>query len=451
VDEEVIFLVHRYGAASGPTGVKGYSVDNEPSLWPSTHPRIHPDSTRCAELIAKVAATARAVKSIDPSAEVFGGVFYGFGGYYQLQWAPDWNRYSRFENFAAALLANLRDSSTAAGRRLLDVLDMHWYPDLYTPIINENIDSTTVMNRVQAPRSLWDSSYVENGWIGQYFHPQSAAILNKTQRIIAQQYPGTKLAVTEFNYGGTTDISGAVAMADVLGIFGDTGVYLASLWGDMTGYVASAYRIYRNYDGSGDTYGDRRVRAVSTDNTNSAIHAATVSGDPGILHIIALNRNLHRTINAQFVITSGTQFTSGGVFALQSGSTAIRALPTLSVIQGNQFSFSLAPMSVYHFVLSATPNDVRGSSMPSTAALDQNYPNPFNPTTVISGQVGADTRLRLEVYDVLGRKVATIVDQNVPAGRFAYTFDGQDLSSGVYFCRMTAGAYAAIRTMILLR
>jgi len=83
---------------------------------------------------------------------------------------PIGNAFSRFENYAAALLANVRDSSIAAGRRLLDVLDLHWYPDLYVPVTNENTDSVTVLNRIEVPRTLWDSTYVENGWIGQYYH-----------------------------------------------------------------------------------------------------------------------------------------------------------------------------------------------------------------------------------------------------------------------------------------
>ncbi|MGA9119984.1 MAG: glycoside hydrolase family 44 protein [Bacteroidota bacterium] len=449
VDEEVNFLTKKYGPASGATGVKGYSIDNEPALWPSTHPRIHRDTTLCKELISKVAGGAKAVKSVDPSAEVFGGVFYGFGEYYHMQWAPDWSAYSSYENFAAALLANLRDSSQAAGERLLDVLDMHWYPDLSVPIINENNDSVTVMNRVEAPRSLWDSTYVERGWIGQYYHPQSAAIIRKTQRIIAQQYPGTKLAITEFNYGGTTDISGAVAMADVLGIFGDTGVYFASLWGDITGYVASAYRMYRNYDGNGGTFGNLNVHSATSDDQNSAVHAALQTDGQGRLHLIAINRSLHNAINGQFTITSDTRFESAGVYAVQGGSTQIVALPALSAIQGNQFAYSLAPMSVYHFVLSSGPNGVREPSVPFTAELDQNYPNPFNPKTVVSGQWTVDSKVRLVVYDLLGREVAVLANGRYPAGKFSFTFDAKNLSSGVYFYRLTAGNFVSTRAMVL--
>ena len=465
VDEEVNFLVDRYGPASGATGVKGYAIDNEPALWPSTHPRIHPDTTRCRELIAKVTGASKAVKSVDPSAEVFGGVFYGFGEYYRMQWAPDCNLYSSYENYAAALLANMRDSSLAAGRRLLDVLDIHWYPDLYVPIINENSDSLTVLTRMQVPRSLWDSTYVENGWIGQYYHPQSSAIIRRTQRIIGTQYPGTKLAVTEFNYGGTTHISGAVAMADVLGIFAANRVYFASLWGDLTGYVASAYEMYRNYDGAGGTFGDISVHARSSDDPNSAVHAGLSSFDPTTLHIIALNRSLSRTITGQFVITSGVHYSSAAAYAVLSGSTQIQSRPGVSSIQGNQFIYNIPPLSVFNFVLSGVTGVAEHQQQPLLYALEQNYPNPFNPTTTIQFSLpsrGTSTtegrpHVALTVFDVLGREVASLVDEVKEPGTYRVQWDGRSATgtaaaSGVYYCGLTLdGVRQSTRKMLLLR
>ena len=457
VDEEVNALVQRYGLASTPTGVKAYSIDNEPALWPSTHPRIHPDTTRCRELIAKVAGAARAVKAVDPSAEVFGGVFYGFGEYYHMQWAPDWNQYASYENFAAALLGNLRDSSIAAGRRLLDVLDMHWYPDLYTPIINENTDSLTVANRMQAPRTLWDSTYVETGWIGQYYHPESAAILRRTQRIIGEQYPGTKLAVTEFNYGGSTHISGGIAMADVLGIFGANRVYFASLWGDIAGYIASGYRMYTNYDAHGGTYGDLSVHATSSDNLNSSIHVATSAGDPSTLHIIAINKNLSRTINAHFVITSDVQFASGAAYGLTSASTSIQSKAGISSIQGNQFTYALPPLSVYHLVLSGATEVSGNYEVPESFALGQNFPNPFNPSTTIRYDLPSASDVHLKVFDILGREIVTLVDEVEQAGSKSVEWNAANLSGGVYFYQVQVQGlekptvFTSIRKAILLK
>jgi photosystem II stability/assembly factor-like uncharacterized protein len=98
---------------------------------------------------------------------------------------------------------------------------------------------------------------------------------------------------------------------------------------------------------------------------------------------------------------------------------------------------------------------------PSTYLLMQNYPNPFNPTTVIRYTLPVDGTVTMKVYDMLGREVATLVDGPVAAGEHSAGWDGRDgagsqVSSGVYFCRMTAGndravTYSAIRKMILVR
>ncbi len=81
--------------------------------------------------------------------------------------------------------------------------------------------------------------------------------------------------------------------------------------------------------------------------------------------------------------------------------------------------------------------------------LDQNYPNPFNPTTGIRVQLSGDREMRLVVYDLLGREVAVLANGRYLAGEHTFTFDGGNLSSGVYFYRLTAGGYTAVRKMIL--
>ncbi len=118
----------------------------------------------------------------------------------------------------------------------------------------------------------------------------------------------------------------------------------------------------------------------------------------------------------------------------------------------------------------------RAKGMGSTFTLEQNYPNPFNPTTtiqfvvggvvapsgafrsgaegpttVISEQWTVDSKVRLAVYDVLGREVAILANGRYPAGEYTFTFDGTHLASGVYFCRLTAGTYSAVRMMMLVR
>ncbi|MGA9121103.1 MAG: T9SS type A sorting domain-containing protein [Bacteroidota bacterium] len=92
-----------------------------------------------------------------------------------------------------------------------------------------------------------------------------------------------------------------------------------------------------------------------------------------------------------------------------------------------------------------------GQVSPSRYALSQNYPNPFNPKTVISGQLTVDSWAKLVVYDVLGRVVATLVDQKLHAGKFSYTFDARALANGMYFYRLEAEGKVIVKKMTLLK
>ena len=89
--------------------------------------------------------------------------------------------------------------------------------------------------------------------------------------------------------------------------------------------------------------------------------------------------------------------------------------------------------------------------LPAAFVLYQNYPNPFNPETGIRYQVSGVSRVRLVVYDVLGRQVAVLVDGIQTSGEHEVRFDGGNLSSGVYFYRLTAGSFSSVRTMLLIR
>jgi photosystem II stability/assembly factor-like uncharacterized protein len=92
-----------------------------------------------------------------------------------------------------------------------------------------------------------------------------------------------------------------------------------------------------------------------------------------------------------------------------------------------------------------------GTRGPSSFSLSQNYPNPFNPTTAISYKLSSLTHITLKVYDVLGREVATLIDEVRPPGDYSVQFDGSRLPSGVYFYRFAAGNFVQIRKMVLIK
>ncbi len=93
----------------------------------------------------------------------------------------------------------------------------------------------------------------------------------------------------------------------------------------------------------------------------------------------------------------------------------------------------------------------QGSLSAQRFELLQNYPNPFNPTTVISYQISAVSHVTLKVYDVLGREVETLVNENQNAGNYTVTFDGSSFPSGVYFYRLQAGTNIVTKKLLLLK
>jgi hypothetical protein len=94
---------------------------------------------------------------------------------------------------------------------------------------------------------------------------------------------------------------------------------------------------------------------------------------------------------------------------------------------------------------------VEAGSAPRTYGLAQNYPNPFNPTTVISYQLSAVSDVKLVVYDIVGREVATLVSERKPAGEYTVRFNGAGLASGTYIYRLTAGNFVQTKKLLLLR
>ena len=91
------------------------------------------------------------------------------------------------------------------------------------------------------------------------------------------------------------------------------------------------------------------------------------------------------------------------------------------------------------------------SNIPVAFELKQNFPNPFNPATTINYSIPQSGFVTIKLYDILGRQVATLVNDNKPAGNYSAKFDGSKLVSGVYFYRMEAGSFSQTKKLLLLK
>jgi hypothetical protein len=95
--------------------------------------------------------------------------------------------------------------------------------------------------------------------------------------------------------------------------------------------------------------------------------------------------------------------------------------------------------------------DLSRGMLPTAFVLDQNYPNPFNPETKIEFSITRSSLVNLKIFDVLGREVAVLLNEKMPAGRYSVKWDASRFSSGIYFYRLQAGKFRETKRMILLK
>ncbi len=350
-DEFVNWVKTNYGAQQVII-----SLDNEPDIWSSTHAEVHPNPVTYAELVMRNSQYAAAVKAVWPTAEVAGFVSYGWAGYETLQNAPD----SGLGEFLTYYLDQMKAAEQTAGMRLVDYLDLHWYPETYvsdgymgqssTRIVDQADPSSQIQAaRLQAPRSLWDPNYNENNWIAQSI-PGPITLIPRLKQKIAAHYPGTKLSFSEYTYGGGHDISGGVAEADVLGIFGREGVDMATAWnwadsGGDNVYEIAGLKAFRNFDGKGAAFGDVSIHAGTTDDAASSVYASVDGANPDRVVIVAINKKT-TPATAAIKLAHPTAFTSAAVYTLTSTGPALAAAPAISAAATNAFLYTMPALSV---------------------------------------------------------------------------------------------------------
>ena len=459
LDEYVNFLVDRFGMANTSNGIKGYSLDNESGLWISTHPRIHPLQARCVEMVQKAIGVSTAVKNVDPYLEIFGPVLYGFNAYYDFQSAADWDSVkagTNYQWFIDYYLDQMRLAEISSGKRLLDVLDIHWYPEARgdNRITETNANTTAdKLARVQAPRTLWDNNYTENSWIGQWFGAY-LPLIPRLKESIDEFYPGTKLAFTEFSYGGENDITGAIAMADVLGIFGKYDVYLGTYWqlDSPSNYISAAYKIYRNYDGNNSTFGDNSLPSVTSDSVSTSVYGS-LNETGNEIHLVVINKKLNESVNSNFTILSQHNIQSGSVWKLDGNSFEIAEINPVINITNNSFSYTLPAGSVCHFVLETDAVSVEEENQFPENYFLTAYPNPFNPGTTISWHSPLGSWQTIKIFNSLGQEVDTIVNEYLEAGNHSKLYIANStLTSGVYFAILNSNSgIISTQKLILLK
>jgi hypothetical protein len=334
-----------------------YAMDNEPELWAdNTHVDVHPVRLGYDDELSTFLTYARAVKKADPAAHVMGPESWGVTGYLFSALDEGGDGYGTNADrqahgdvpFVQWFLKAASDSDKSAGSRSLDVFSIHYYPNAGE--YGGGNSPAEQDKRVQGPRALWDVTYAEPSWVSRT-EWANLALLPRLRNLIAQNYPGTKLGITEWSFGGEDDISGAIATADTFGIFGRENVYLASYWGDAkegspTGW---AFRLYRNYDSNGSTFGSQSV--ATTDSSTDTTSAYSALDSQGRLTIMLINKDRNR--GAAMTIAPG-DFAAGPKATLyrygQSDLSKITS-ETVAISDPAALKVSVAPFSIALLVL----------------------------------------------------------------------------------------------------
>ena len=288
-DEWVHQLEQRFGAA--PKGVGYFAIDNEPDLWAELHTDVHPVRMSYADMLSNYEEYALAVKAQDPSALLLGPDVSGWTGYFYSGLDRGSDNFATHADRAAHggqpflpwWLGQVAKADHARGTRSLDLLDVHYYPQ-GQGVFSNAADPATQALRIRSVRSLFDPNYTDESWID-----TPVELIPRLKQWVAQQYPGTGLAISEYNWGGEKDASGAVALAEVLGIYGREGVSLATYWTypPPASPAGAAFRLYRNFDGKGATFGD--ISIPSTSDHAGVVAFASRHSDSHEVDVILIN------------------------------------------------------------------------------------------------------------------------------------------------------------------
>jgi hypothetical protein len=205
----------------------------------------------------------------------------------------------------------------------------------------------------------------------------------------------------------------------------------------------STYMVKLNSVNIGDTWTawiDEPLKAEVVD-------TSTVTVPAGTFETIVIEMHL-KSIPDSLVQIAYDADGIGGVKFIYFGDTS---LLTSYSITGSSGYYPLAVGNWRRFESPSSVKEQIEQLKPSDFNLYQNYPNPFNPTTNIEYDLPTSAHVYLTIYDILGRRVAILVDELQPKGKKWVEFDASRLSSGVYFYRLQAGLFTETKKLVLLR
>ena len=287
--------------------VQLYILDNEPMIWGTTHRDVRGEQPLTYdELLERTVKYASAVRRADPGGRIAGPAEWGWSNY--LYSEKDLRAGHRLRPDRRAhgdvplvewYLRKLREHKERTGEQLIDVLDLHYYPQGQGLAPDGGgTDLATSLRRIRSTRSLWDPTYEDESWI-----EDTVMLVPRMQKWIADNHPGLGTMIGEYNFGAFAHMSGALAQAEALGRFGQTGLTAAYLWTypPKNSPVAWAFRAFRNYDGQGARFGDVSVQTAGGKAAETALFASRDEANKRLV-LVALNHLPDRPVDARVAL-----------------------------------------------------------------------------------------------------------------------------------------------------
>lgn len=325
-----------------------YILDNEPDLWHDTHRDVHPEPVTYDELLARTIDYATAIRRNDPAAVIAGPASWGWLGYLfsaadakdGFDETPDRKAHGDMP-LLAWYLQQVRLAEQRLNLKLLDVLDVHFYPQGKNVAVNGGgggTDAKTAALRLRSTRALWDPTYKDESWI-----KDKIMLLPRLQKWIDDYAPGVGISIGEWNFGGETHISGGLATAEALGRFGQNGVNSAFFWTvPPTGSPSYwGFRAFRDVDGKGLKFLDTSVATQMAPSTS--LFAST---DGATSQLVAVALNLDPTTSFDARITTRNCKRIGTFQTYTYDGSANGFAPSAKAADGSVLPITMAPYSI---------------------------------------------------------------------------------------------------------
>ncbi len=439
------------GLGLNKTTLRYWNMDNEPEIWYGTHDDVMPTQLSAEDFMQRYFAVAKKAREKFSEIKLVGPVPCN-----EWQWY-NWNdnvisaggkNYTWLEFF----IKRIAEEQVSSGVRLLDVLDIHFYPgttnssdivQLHRVFFDKTYNYPDA-NGVKNIGGSWDNSVTKEyifercrAWLEQYIGPNH----------------GVTFSVSEIGIEGDNPNVTALWYASTLGTFANESVEFFTPWTWKTGMWETLHLFSR--------YG-KGTRVQSTSSLENYISAySSISADLDSLTVILVNRSLDQTkttsVNLSNFTVSDGAYNTLTISNLPGNETfkshTSNALKTgTATVSNDSFSISLPPLSITAVLLSASaqpPTSIKKVkvSMDNTFELSSD----LSGIAIISYNLAKASSVQIDLFDIQGRKLNTIEEGNKQAGTYTYQYDCSYLPGGIYFVKFMAGTQVIQRKLMFLK